>query len=251
MATTTKTNPIKLREQLHEQAERVALKGEAQHVAYRKAEQDLQAVEVDLAQARMGEARGLVEPEAVADLVEQRKALREQLEAITEEGDSLRRAARAIEEEEEALIRAHREAFVAWAFEAVAAAEQALDALRPVYEEAFEKWHEAQVRFAFTSALDDIGAAPSWPWPSPGEVFRITSREAREGRRFPRTPVPAGLWTPPAVEPEALPQVWQRTDGVIQVVRDLDHVATLEDERDWRMIAAGRAEVEEALAKRR
>jgi hypothetical protein len=247
MPAATKTanaaDPIARRAELHEQLSRAQERGDEYTLTIRNGSQALDAAQHQLAEAYIGEVRG----EATGDDIAELRAAIEQHEREVAEArkgaDVVNTATARIKAEVERLHRVERDAFIADAQQLADEAADALEALREPYHRAYDAWSRAQSRWAqFTGDLEDVGSAPTWPWPSPLELFEATASERRTGRKVARLPIPAQLSpAPQGPEPEApgTLHLWERADGYrLSTTVGSDGDVVFDADPDWRLIEA-------------
>jgi hypothetical protein len=174
-------DPIAQREALRERLLDIDSRQLALHERALKAEADLRAAEIELADIRVRELTG---DATAADLAKALKA-RDQAKAaakdpaITEERDAIERARKLTTRELAALTREHASTFETDALKASEAAEAALQALDAQLREAAALWGTAQAAWSVLEREQDGG----------GDVATLTPEALRFGS-VPAFPLP-------------------------------------------------------------
>jgi hypothetical protein len=243
--TATQTDPLARREELWAQLDHAHERADANDLALRRSKAELEIAHRDLAEARIADVRGDKDAAGrIAKLRAEVERLDAEVAQAVADGTPIGEAMRRIGGEVEKLHDVERDAFVADAQAYADEAAAALEALREPYTAAYDAWSRAQSRWApFVRDLDDVSAAPSWPWASPVELFEANATERRSGRIAARVPVPHELRDAPAEptpDPPGTVHVWERADGY-QLTTTLDGNDDTQDrlldaEPDWRLV---------------
>jgi hypothetical protein len=234
-------DPIALRERLYEKLDRAETRADDNSRAISEGRIAVHATHTRLAEARIAEVMGDADPALIDELRTDVERMEREVAEALDMSQVIGAAVKRIRRDIEQLHDREREAFIADARVLADEAAAALEALREPYTAAYEAWGRSQTRYAqFVRDLDDISPAPSWPWPSPVELFYATSEESRTGRIGPRLPIPHELREDAPVREPAAPgtrHVYEREDGQRLTADAGDALdSTLDSEPAWRLV---------------
>lgn len=181
--------------------------------------------EVELTQARVGAARGIVDVDEVARCEQTLKDLQAEITALIAQQRAAVQAHRKIEREIADLYGEHFDTFAAIAEEKAVAAEQAGAALWPALAAYVTAWEEAYGAWLEPCRANELDGAPVCPLPAPAAIRAQTPR-------------------PPVVEREPLGKIltYRTNDGrSLSAHEGSTQHDTLEQDPVWELVETRRA----------